>query len=120
MQYTLIEEPTDYEIYKETNDYVEYTGTKTFNFDIHQTFKPTHENNNIQLKVKYQDNVITASTNLIFIKTGEIGTNGTDCICKLIPNILGVEEKVNYPIFTYYKDNSQEGEINFRPAEENK
>ena len=38
MQYTLIEEPTNYEIYKETNDYIEYTGTKTFNFDIHQTF----------------------------------------------------------------------------------
>ena len=119
MQYTLIEEPTKYEIYKETNDYIEYTGTKTFNFDIHQTFKPTHENNNIQLKVNYQDKVITASTNLTFIKTGEVGTNGTDFICKLIPNTLGALEKVNYPIFTYYND-SQEGEVNFRPAEENK
>ena len=119
MQYTLIEEPTNYEIYKETNDYVEYTGTKTFNFDIHQTFKSTHENNNIQLKINYKDNVITASTNLTFIKTGETGTNGTDYVCKLIPNVLGTE-KVNYPIYTYYKDGSQDSEINYRVADENR
>lgn len=119
MQYTLIEEPTNYEVYKETDDYIEYTGTKTFNFNIHPTFKSTHENNNIQLKVNYQDNVITASTNLTFIKTGETGTNGTDCICKITTNNLNELEKVNYPILTYYND-TQETKLNFRTAETGK
>ena len=41
------------------------------------------------------------TTSLTFIKQGEIGTNGTDIVCKLIPNTVDESAMPQYPICTY-------------------
>ena len=99
LQHTMIEETDLYEIKEETDDYIEYYRTQTFDFNIRSTYVATHKNNNIQLTVKYKDNIITAITDFTFIKTGEPGTNGTEYICKMLPNTVDVY--TGYPIVTY-------------------
>ena len=118
LQHTLIEEPTEYQVYKTTNDYVELNNTRELAFNIHNTFRATHENNIINLTVKYKGHTISASTNFTFIKTGEVGTNGTDYVCKLIPNLASDAENVNYPIVIYNED-TNEYALNYRVSETN-
>lgn len=63
-----------------------YYDLTEFNFKLATRYSATNTNNNIRLEVQYKDKKLTAQTNFIFIKTGEIGTNGTDFVCKIIPN----------------------------------
>ena len=60
-----------------------------------------NNNNNIILEVQYDDHIILGTTSLTFIKQGEIGTNGTDIVCKLIPNTVDESAMPQYPICTY-------------------
>ena len=58
----------------------------TFAYDIAGSYNISKTRNNIQLIVRYKDMNLTASTNFTFTKDGEPGTNGTDFICKIVPN----------------------------------
>ena len=115
LQHTMIEETDLYEIKEETDDYVEYYKTQTFDFNIRPSYVSTHKNNNIQLIVKYKDNIITATTDFTFIKTGEAGTNGTEYICKILPNSIDVQDIC--PIVTY-DTLSEEYSLNYRTVED--
>ena len=76
----------------------------SFNYKIAQNYNPTKTRNNINLIVKYNDTNLIASTNLTFLKQGDEGTNGTDIVCKIIPNTSGTIPY--YPII-YYNENRQ-------------
>lgn len=58
----------------------------TFAYDIASSYNISKTRNNIQLVVRYKDMNLTASTNFTFTKDGEPGTNGTDFICRIVPN----------------------------------
>lgn len=62
-----------------------YNG-KSLSYNINENYYAKKDNNEIELRVKYQDLVYVAKTNFIFTKDGDNGTNGTDYVLKIIPN----------------------------------
>lgn len=71
-------------------------------------------NNQIKATVVYQGQKITASTNFLFLKDGDPGTNGTNYVCKIVPNI---EEGQSVPGRIIY--NTYTNRLNYIPATEN-
>ena len=65
------------------------------------------DNNNIQVDVTYKTLKMHAETAFTFVKDGEPGTNGTDIICKIVPNTTA--ELEYYPTII-------DGELNYTPA----
>jgi hypothetical protein len=67
-------------------------------FTIAPTYSPTYTDNVITLTVTYDGYVLEESTNFLFLKDGESGTNGTDFVCRIVPayNIKPNE----YPMIT--------------------
>ena len=55
-------------------------------------------NNDITLVVKYDAITITAKTNFSFIKEGDPGTNGTEYVCKIVPNVRENGSLSDYPM----------------------
>lgn len=86
------EEDDNYKIYKDITN---------LTFSISNIYYSKKNNNNIILEVQYDDHIILGTTSLTFIKQGEIGTNGTDIVCKLIPNAVDESTMPQYPICTY-------------------
>lgn len=86
------EEDDNYKIYKDITN---------LTFSISNIYYSKKNNNNIILEVQYDDHIILGTTSLTFIKQGEIGTNGTDIVCKLIPNTVDESTMPQYPICTY-------------------
>lgn len=86
------EEDDNYKIYKDITN---------LTFSISNIYYSKNNNNNIILEVQYDDHIILGTTSLTFIKQGEIGTNGTDIVCKLIPNTIDESAMPQYPICTY-------------------
>ena len=86
------------------DEYEVYTGLKQFVFEIRNTYSAQKRNNDIILQVKHDDHIITAKTTLTFVKQGEVGTNGTDIICKLIPN--DINNQATIPTVIYNKATS--------------
>jgi len=84
----------------EEKDYLVYTGVKTLNFEIAPLYNNKKMNNSIKLKVKYNDRVLIANSELEFIKEGEIGSNGTDFVCRIVPNVAENSPVPMYPTFT--------------------
>lgn len=68
-------------------DSVIYQNDFTANYLIRDEYDIGRSNNTITLIVQYDGNILTATTNFTFIKDGEPGTNGTEYICKIIPNV---------------------------------
>ena len=62
------------------------SGVEELNFSIYSVYSPSKRNNTIELQVIHENYILTEKTNLIFIKQGETGTNGTDIYCKIVPN----------------------------------
>ena len=58
----------------------------TLNYNLAEKYNKNYVNNNIRVKVKYQGIELSAMTTFTFDKEGEPGTNGTDMICKIVPN----------------------------------
>ena len=54
-------------------------------YDISNIFDFNKNNNNITFTIKYKNMIFTKSTNFIFLKDGENGTNGTDYFCRIVP-----------------------------------
>ena len=73
------------EKYEEDN-YIIYTNTLIFSYEIANSFYARKNLNNIELEVKYRNKILFAQTNLTFLKEGDSGTNGTDYICKIVLN----------------------------------
>lgn len=86
-----------------TDTYTEY---EELNFDIDTKYDFNRDNNEIQLTVHYKDKILTAKTNFTFTKEGEVGTNGTDFICKIIPFVKDGGIASLYPTVTYNEYNN--------------
>lgn len=63
-----------------------YYDLRELSFSLANRFNATNDNNIIKLEIEYQGNKLSTQTSFVFTKTGEVGTNGTDFICKIIPN----------------------------------
>lgn len=57
-------------------------------YDIKNLYNISYKRNNIKLSVKYKELVLTTSTDFTFIKQGDPGTNGTDFVFKIEPNVI--------------------------------
>lgn len=107
------------------NNYIEeYNGMRVYNnlaelnFGLATKYSVNNDNNTIQLKINYKDGrVLTAQTNFTFTKTGEIGTNGTDFICKIVPNTKDSIIPKNPTVI--YNEEMQNYKLNFEPNSEN-
>ena len=65
---------------------IEIYNGKSLSYTISENYYTNKDNNEIELQVKYQGILYIAKTNLLFIKDGENGTNGTNYVLKLIPS----------------------------------
>lgn len=83
-----------------------YDNTLIFDYDILPTYNVNRNNNNIDLEVTYKDKTVLARTNFTFIKEGQSGTNGTDYICKIVPNIKSGDIPPYYPMLTFGSNNA--------------
>lgn len=71
-----IDQNDDYKIY---NDY-------TLNYQIDNKYNVSKKNNNIRLQVTYKELNLTRDTDFTFAKEGDPGTNGTEFLCRIVPN----------------------------------
>lgn len=77
-----------------------YSDTLIFDYDIYPTYGVNKNRNNIDLEVTYKSKVMKARTNFTFLKDGDSGTNGTDYVCKIVPNIKSGDIIPQFPTLT--------------------
>lgn len=90
-EYSLIKPNSEYtkqETDNESNNYDIYKNLISFVFDIQDNYSFYKTENQIELQVVYNGIKLSDRTEFVFIKQGEQGTNGTDFICKIIPNVI--------------------------------
>ena len=73
------ENPQYYIIKNPANNLISYS--------IAETYDPSKTNNTIRLAVKAGDTVYTETTTFLFVREGDSGTNGTDYILRILPNV---------------------------------
>lgn len=91
-----------------------YSKEKLFNivYNISEKYYVSKQNNNIQLEVDYKDLHLTAQTNFTFAKEGDPGTNGTDFLCRIVPN-CATGSAPTYPMLS-------NGVLNYTPVQTGK
>ena len=113
---TMLLIPDGYGIPTQENEWNVYKNLRSLNFNILTRYDANKEHNVIKLRVTLGDRVYTAETNLIFLKEGERGSNGTDFVCKVVPNISGANF-INQPVVTVYNNAYS---LNYTPAQSNR
>ena len=91
-----------------------YYNDPELSFSINPAYDVKKDKNEIQLVIKYNDKVISAKTNFTFVKEGEASTNGTDFICKIVPNGIEGDIVPRYPVVTYNNHTAQYS-LNYTP-----
>ena len=77
---------------------------------IEDSYSIQKTDNQIILQVKYKDIIYTAETAFVFTHQGEIGTNGTEMVCKIyLYNGTAPVEDSSTPIINIYNLNSGAG-----------
>jgi hypothetical protein len=114
---TMIIIPNEYGTPTVEDGYYIYTNIYSLGYDIATKYNINASENNIELNIDYEGVSYKAVTNLSFIKEGESGTNGTDFICKIVPNIA-TGELNDYPMVTYNEDTSNYS-LNYTPTSQN-
>lgn len=61
------------------------TNSSSLAFEVANRYDIDATDNNIRLEVNFQGHALVASTNFTFTKDGELGTNGTEYISRLVP-----------------------------------
>ena len=92
---------TDYEG-GENNDelnIVSYKNLSTLTYSIAENYNMNFTRNTIELHIKYKGFLLKAKTNFSFLKEGESGTNGTDFVCRIIPNVTEGDIPVHPTIY---------------------
>ena len=107
---TLLDIPNIYGAPTVEGDWLVYSNTKEFSFNILRRYDAKKINNTIRLRITLGDNVSTVDSNLIFIKEGERGSNGTNFVCKVVPN---TSESIEKPIVTI---NNNTATLNYTAA----
>lgn len=79
-------------------------------FTIRDSFDRKKTNNTIELEVHYDNKIVKTNTNLIFMKEGDIGSNGTKYICILSPNPISG----NMPERVVYTKAGERGSLNYQ------
>lgn len=77
----------------------------TLTYEIRNRFDIDATDNNIRLEVNFQGHNLVASTNFTFTKDGQLGTNGTEFVSRLVP-FNDLYQKVylqNGSIWTWYQ-----------------
>lgn len=101
---TMLKISSDYNNVKKDEDLINNTTTynniTTLTYGIEDKYSVNKVRNNIQLAVEYKEMNLIAETNFTFVKEGEPGTNGTDIVCKIVPNVRDGELIPVYPILT--------------------
>ena len=82
-------------------------------YDIATRYDINKTNNTIQLNVKYKEMDLRAATNFTFIKEGEMGTNGTEVVCRIVPNVEYADMAPAVPMIL-------NGKLNFTPISSGK
>ena len=80
-------------------------------YSIAANYSYTKTDNQITLHVTYNGQDLEAQTNFIFLKDGDPGTNGTNYVCKIVPNVRQGEEVPDRIIF-----NTSQQRLNFNPS----
>lgn len=62
-----------------------YRNAPSLTFEIANRYDIEATDNNIRLEVNFQGHALVASTNFTFTKDGELGTNGTKYVSRLVP-----------------------------------
>lgn len=105
---TMLKISSDYNNVKKDEDLINNTTTynniTTLTYGIEDKYSVNKVRNNIQLAVEYKEMNLIAETNFTFVKEGESGTNGTDIVCKIVPNVEDGEPIPVYPILTKKSD----------------
>jgi hypothetical protein len=114
---TMIIIPNEYGTPTVEDGYYIYTNIYSLGYDIATKYNINASENNIELNIDYEGASYKAITNLSFIKEGESGTNGTDFICKIVPNIA-TGELNDYPMVTYNED-TESYSLNYTPTSQN-
>lgn len=81
------------------DDYNIYYNSHTIDYDIVSTFDYNKTNNQIRLEIFYSGIYVQLQTQFMFTKQGDIGTNGTEYIVKIIPN-TAMNNPPQYPMIT--------------------
>lgn len=83
-----------------TETFVDYM---TLAYGLENRYDVAKTRNNIRLEVDYKDMHLVTHTNFTFVKEGEPGTNGTEYVCKIVPNTndinaipIVINKKINY------------------------
>lgn len=89
---------------------------KTLTYSIAQRYSINRTNNDIQLKIKYDNYTISNKTNFTFTKQGQLGTNGTGFVLKIVPctDNDGKNELNDYPMATVIKNDKENVILNFK------
>ena len=87
---------------EKNENYDLYKNNVSLKMGIASIYNYNNTNNNIEARLVYNGIRLTASTNFIFIKEGEIGSNGTNIVCRIIPDTI--DNNYSFPVCIYFKD----------------
>ena len=80
-------------------------------YDIAASYNYKKTNNTISVSVVYQGQTLRAQTNFLFLKDGDPGTNGTNYVCKIVPNVADGQTMPDRVIYDV-----SHGRLNYDPA----
>ena len=113
---TLISIPSSYIANRTEVDLINHTETYSnllgISYTISERYNIKYTNNNIKLIVEYKEMNLATQTDFTFVKEGEPGTNGTEFVCKIVPNIA----ENNAPLYPMIFN----GNLNYTPRQSNK
>lgn len=113
---TMLDIPNVFDENKTNVDLINHTETysdlMSISYTIAERYAVAKKNNNIQLVVNYKGMNLTATTNFTFAKEGDPGTNGTDFLCRILPNVASGDAPL-YPMLL-------NGELNYTPRQNGK
>jgi len=81
---------------------------KVIYYNINDKYDVRKTNNTIQLTVNYKGMNLVTETDFTFVKEGEPGTNGTEFVCRIVPNTQNTD--FGYPMIL-------NGNINYTPRQ---
>ena len=102
---TMLKVPDDYDWIIQ-DDYKTVEGEMYLQYTIRDKYDIKKNNNKIKLTVDYKGMNLVAETDFTFVKEGEPGTNGTEFVCKIVPNTQ--DTNFGYPMVL-------NGNINYTP-----
>jgi hypothetical protein len=104
----------------ETQTYQYYRNTNNLIYSIANKFDYTKDLNNIELTLNFKGTLFTASTNFIFLKEGDSGTNGTSYSCKIVPYVYDSTVSTPSVPTISIKTGQKTGTLNYSANKQNK